>query len=104
MTRQAIRNRAAALLGETQASKAEQEAAKAFTDGIRPVCDAVMAAIEAGDLAAFKGLRAMFAPMLVEINQEPELADILQREMGAALVEGITESSSTRWRDGEGGR
>ena len=68
----------------------KDEAAAAFESDMAPICEAVATAIRTKDLAAFSGLKAMFASMLAEANKEPALADVLQRQIGAALLEGLT--------------
>ncbi|HEX4085917.1 MAG TPA: hypothetical protein VHY22_13470 [Chthoniobacteraceae bacterium] len=67
-----------------------REAAAAFERDMAPICEAVAGAIRAGDLAAFAGLKGMFARLLAEANAEPALAGVLQRQIGAALLDGLT--------------
>ncbi|MGA3169464.1 MAG: hypothetical protein ABSE62_00470 [Chthoniobacteraceae bacterium] len=92
----AVQNRARAILNairqrDAGPNAAEAEAAKAFEDDMAPICEAVEGAIRAKDLAAFEGLKGMFGKMLADANAEPALAEVMQREIGAALLEGLAE-------------
>jgi hypothetical protein len=89
----AIQKRARTILNQLQAGHGDAEAAAAFESDMAPICEAVATAIRAKDLAAFEGLKAMFAPMLAEANAEPALAEVLRRQIGAALLESLTEGS-----------
>lgn len=65
------------------------EAAAAFEGDMRPVVGAIVSAIEAGDLEAFRGLRAMLPHLLAEVNESAGLQEALGRVLGEALVEGL---------------
>ena len=69
----------------------KDEAAAAFESDMAPICEAVATAIRTKDRAAFEGLKAMFAPMLIEANAEPALAQAMQRQIGAALLSSFAE-------------
>jgi len=56
-----------------------------------PICEAVATAIRVKDLAAFEGLKAMFGKMLAEANAEPALGQVMQRQIGAAVLSGLAE-------------
>jgi hypothetical protein len=71
-------------------SAALQQAAAAFQSDLQPVVTATVAALKAGDLETFKGLRALLPHLLAEVTATPALADVLARQMGQALVEGLT--------------
>ena len=80
------------------ASESEAEAVRAFEADMAPICEAVATAIRAKDLAAFEGLKAMFAPMLAEANAEPALAQVLQRQIGEALLSSFAEPAPKQGR------
>lgn len=92
----AVQSRAKAILNAMRDQRdagpnaADAEAARAFEGDMAPICEAVATAIRAKDLAAFEGLKAMFGKMLAEANAEPALAEVMQRQIGAALLEGLT--------------
>ena len=90
MTPASIHEINAALAEVERTANSDDEAAAAFESDMAPICEAVATAIRAKDLAAFEGLEAMFAPMLADANEEPALAEVMQRQIGAALLEGLT--------------
>ena len=75
--------------GPKSAGAEEAEAAAAFERDMAPICEAVATAIRTKDRAAFEGLKAMFAPMLADANEQPALAEILRKQIGAALLSGL---------------
>lgn len=75
-----------------QAAAAEQPispAAAAFESDMQPVCNAIVSALEAGDLEALQGLHAILPHLLAEVNASPALADALAHQLGRALVSGL---------------
>ncbi len=83
---------AAALEGkaESENRKVEtQDAVAAFQRDMRPVCGAIVSALEAGDVEALKGLRALLPHLLAEVNKAPALADLLAHQLGKSLLEGL---------------
>ena len=87
---QALAELETANAGANQEIGDPRDASAEFERDMAPICEAVATAIRTKDLAAFSGLKAMFASMLAEANKEPALADVLQRQIGAALLEGLT--------------
>lgn len=67
-------------------------ASAAFEKDMRPVCAAIVGALQAGDLDALHGLRALLPHLLAEVNAEPALADALARQLGGALLAGLTSA------------
>jgi hypothetical protein len=63
--------------------------AAAFEADMRPVVGAVVSALEAGDVEAFRGLRAMLPHLLAEVNESAGLQEALGRVLGEALVRGL---------------
>jgi phage gp29-like protein len=86
----AVQSRAKAILNAMREESGDAEAAAKFESDMAPICEAVATAIRAKDLAAFEGLKAMFAPMLADANAEPALAQVMQRQIGAALLKELT--------------
>jgi phage gp29-like protein len=82
----------AILSGNAETLKAENSAtavAAAFEEDMRPVVGAVVSALEAGDVEAFRGLRAMLPHLLAEVNESAGLQEALGRVLGEALVRGL---------------
>jgi len=67
----------------------KKQAAAAFEKDMQPVCNAVVAALHAGDLKALQGLRALLPHLLEEVNRAPALADLLAHQLGKALLDGL---------------
>lgn len=65
-------------------------AAAAFERDMRPVREAIVSALKAGDMEALRGLRAMLPHLLAEVNRSPALADVLAFQLGKSLVTGLT--------------
>jgi hypothetical protein len=64
-------------------------AAAAFEEDMRPVVGAIVSALEAGDVDAFRGLRAMLPHLLSEVNESAGLQEVLGRMLGEAIVQGL---------------
>ena len=64
-------------------------AARAFERDMQPVCKAVVEALQAGDKHTLIGLRGMLPHLLEEVNESPELADVLTRQLGRELLAGL---------------
>lgn len=62
---------------------------EAFHRDMRPVCGAVVSALEAGDIEALRGLRAMLPHLLADVNREPALADLLAHQLGKSFLAGL---------------
>ncbi len=77
-------------IGRTENAAATAAAAKAFQRDMRPVTDALVSALKAGDVAALQGFRALLPHLLAEVNASPELADVAALTMGKALMQGLT--------------
>jgi phage gp29-like protein len=77
-------------LNAAESAKADSAAAAAFERDMQPVCKAVVAALQAGDAHALKGLQALLPHLLEEVNASPDLADVLAHQMGKALLHGFT--------------
>ncbi len=98
-----------AILARRQALADEpvSQAAAAFESDMRPVCAAVVSALQAGDIASLQGLRGLLPHLLAEVNQSPALAEVLALQMGRALVAGLTGHDVTAkisGRDGQDGK
>ena len=65
------------------------KAVSAFQKDMRPVCGAVVSALEAGDMEALRGLRALLPHLLAEVNRSPALADLLAHQLGKSLLAGL---------------
>lgn len=65
-------------------------AAAAFEADLRPVRDALVEALQAGDIAALRGLRAMLPGLLGDVNDQPALADVLAEMVGREVAESLT--------------
>ena len=78
---------ATALDGADQTDRADLKAA--FESDMRPVCGAVVSALEAGDVEALRGLRALLPHLLADVNREPALADLLAHQLGKSFLEGL---------------
>ena len=61
----------------------------AFERDMRPVVGAVVSALEAGDVEALKGLRALLPHLLADVNRAPALADLLAHQLGKSFLEGL---------------
>ncbi len=72
-------------------SPALADAAAAFERDMQPVRDAIAGALQAGDLDALRGLRAMLPTLLADVNASPELADVLAFHLGKAVLEAMAE-------------
>jgi len=70
-------------------SKDLKTVARAFEEDMQPICKAVIEALHAGDRHALEGLRAMLPDLLAEVNESPELADVLTRQLGRELLAGL---------------
>ncbi len=66
-----------------------QAAAKAFENDMQPVRDAIVSALEDGDMEALKGLRALLPHLLADVNSQPALADLLAHQLGKSFLEGL---------------
>jgi len=94
---EADRAEAEAILGSlTTANSLEAlpDAAAAFRGDMQPIVTAIAAALQHGDLAAFKGLRTLLPHLLAEVNAQPALADLLAHEVGAAVLAGMKEDEA----------
>jgi hypothetical protein len=69
-----------------------KRAAAAFESDMAPVRGAIVAALQAGDLAALKGLRALLPHLLEQVNSDSTLADLLAHQLGKELLTGLTEA------------
>jgi len=65
------------------------QAAAAFESDMQPVCNALSAALQAGDLEALRGLRALLPHLLNQVNQQPALGDLLAHQLGKQILEGM---------------
>ena len=92
----AAKDAAAARAIIAQAMEAEQTKqdssliGSAFEADMRPVCKAIVSSLQAGDMEAMRGLRAMLPHLLAEVNREPALAEALAFQLGKSLVQGMT--------------
>lgn len=77
-------------------STALSEAAAAFESDMRPVVMAIVSALEAGDMEALKGLRAVLPHLLAEVNADPALADVMAFQLGKSLVDGLTAKGDAK--------
>jgi hypothetical protein len=75
--------------GGPDLAAAKQQAAAAWEQDMAPVRAAIVSALEAGDLAALRGLKGLLAPLLAEVNQQPALADLLAVQLGQELLAGM---------------
>jgi len=66
-----------------------REAAAAFERDMQPVCTAIVSALQSGDVEALRGLRALLPHLLAEVNESPELADVLAFHLGKSVLDGI---------------
>lgn len=97
----ADRAEAEALLAELRTANAADEtlaewtrrAAAAFQQDMQPVCEAIAAALHAGDLGALRGLRALLSSMLAPVHAQPALADLLAHQLGQTLIETMTHEA-----------
>jgi len=72
------------------AESAEVErATAAFEADMRPVREAIVSALEDGDMEALRGLRALLPHLLAEVNGSPALADVLAHQLGKSLLQGL---------------
>lgn len=89
----AARAEAEGLIAELTANSEDeteiQKATEAFHDDMRPVREAIVSALEAGDMEALRGLRALLPHLLAEVNRSPALADLLAHELGKSLLAGL---------------
>lgn len=67
----------------------EEIAGAAFEKDMEPIREAIVGALQDGDVKALKGLRAMLPELLSEVNESPALADALAHSLGKAFLEGI---------------
>lgn len=65
---------------------AKRMAAAAFERDMQPVTGAIVEALNAGDLHALQGLRALLPKLLEEVNAQPALADLLTYQLGRAVL------------------
>ncbi len=65
------------------------KAAAAFEADMQPVREAIVDALEAGDVASLRELRAALPDLLAEVNDSPTLADVMAYRMGAEFLRGI---------------
>ena len=77
-------------LNRTANASDVEAAAAAFERDMRPVREAIVSALKAGDMEALRGLRAMLPHLLAEVNRSPDLADVLAFQLGKSLVTGLT--------------
>jgi ribosomal protein S1 len=92
MNPESIRNRAANILNAIRPEQEEEEVselAAAFEADMKPVRDAIVSALKAGDAEALKGLRAMLPHLLSDVNKSPALADHLAHQLGKAFLGGL---------------
>ena len=82
------RAEAEALIAEI--SNPKSQISNAFEADMRPVCKAIVSSLQAGDMEAMRGLRAMLPHLLAEVNREPALAEALAFQLGKSLVQGMT--------------
>ncbi len=75
-----------------------RRAASAFEDDMQPVCNAIVAALQAGDEAALKGLRALLPHLLEQVNAQPALADLLAHQLGKSLLDGFNAEAAETQR------
>ena len=68
-------------------------AGRAFEKGTQPVCTAIVSALQAGDMEALKGLRALLPHLLEDVNAEPVLGDVLAHQVGKAVMEGLNSGA-----------
>ncbi len=71
-------------------------AAAAFERDMAPVREAIVSALTAGDMEALRGLRAMLPHLLGDVNESPELADVLAFQLGESLVAGLMAKPGDR--------
>lgn len=69
-----------------------RRAAAAFAKDMAPVRNAIVAALQAGDVDALKGLRALLPHLLKQVNDQPALADLLAHQLGKEILQGLTEA------------
>ena len=86
-----------AQLGERTANESDgtladftAQAAATFERAMQPACGAIAAALQDGDLAALKGLRAMLPALLGGVIDQPVLSDLLAAQLGRAVLEGFS--------------
>jgi hypothetical protein len=82
------RAEAEALIADLEPSALSQAAA-AFERDMRPTCTAIVSALQAGDMEALRGLRAMLPHLLADVNQDPTLADVLAFQLGKSFLAGL---------------
>lgn len=84
---------ARAILAKALADQADRtdlsDLKSAFERDMRPVVGAIVSALEAGDVEALRGLRALLPHLLADVNSEPALADLLAHQLGKAFVAGL---------------
>ena len=76
-------------LDGTHGKKGKDEAVAAFEKDMRPVREAIVSALEAGDMEAMKGLRALLPHLLADVNSQPALADLLAHQLGKSFLAGL---------------
>lgn len=66
-----------------------EEPVAAFESDMRPVREAIVSALVAGDVEALRGLRALLPHLLAEVNESPALADLLAHQLGKSFLAGL---------------
>lgn len=72
-----------------------EAAAAAFEADMRPVREAIIAALDDGDMESLRGLRALLPHLLSEVNEQPGLADVLAHQLGAEFLAGFSGSAES---------
>lgn len=92
----AQRAEAEAIIAEMErtanAGASVQAAVAAFEADMRPVRDAIVSALMAGDIEAMRGLRALLPHLLADVNRQPALADVFAFHLGKSFLDGINTS------------
>lgn len=66
-----------------------RDVAAAFERDMQPVCKALVSALRSGDMEALRGFRGLLPHLLAEVNESPELADVLAFHLGKSLLNGL---------------
>lgn len=83
------RAEAEAILAEMDGKTPLEAAAAAFERDMQPVRKAIVSALQSGDVEALRGLRGLLPHLLAEVNESPELADVMAFHLGKSLLDGI---------------
>lgn len=85
-----LRDRLNATAQSLTALSAQKSAgAAAWERDMGPVRDAIVEALQQGDVQALRGLRAMLPTLLKDVSRKPALADYLAWQMGKAFLDGM---------------